>query len=93
MPIVKLAAPLRRFCDNKAEIKVEGRNVREVILNIDKQYKGFAERILEGNDLKDVISIFVNNEDIRLKKGLDTEVKEEDVIFIAPAIAGGNARN
>ncbi len=89
MPIVKLAAPLRRFCGNKSEIKVDGKNVREVILNIDKQYKGFAERILEGNDVKDVISIFVNNEDIRLKKGLETEVKDEDVIFIAPAIAGG----
>ncbi len=92
MPIVKLAAPLRRFCENKAEIRVEGKNLREVIMNLDKQYKGFASRILEGNEIKDVISIFINNEDVRMKKGLDTEVKEEDVIFIAPAIAGGRCQ-
>ncbi|GBE55240.1 MAG TPA: MoaD/ThiS family protein [Euryarchaeota archaeon] len=89
MVIVRLATPLRKFSGGKPEIKVEGSTVREVIENIEARSPGFADKILDDNDIKQFINIFHNNEDIRFQKAIDTEIKPDDVLSILPAVSGG----
>jgi molybdopterin converting factor small subunit len=89
MVTVRLATPLRKFSDGKPEIQASGKTIREIIENIDKAKPGFKERIIENGEIKQFINIFHNNEDVRFKKGLDTEVAEDDVISILPAVSGG----
>ncbi|MCS7278120.1 MAG: MoaD/ThiS family protein, partial [Aquificaceae bacterium] len=36
------------------------------------------------------VNLYVNDEDIRFLKGLDTNLKDGDVLSIVPAIAGGS---
>lgn len=86
---VRLATPLRKYSQGKPEIEVEGSTIKEVIDNIDAQSEGFAERILENGELKQFVNIFHNNEDIRFKEGLATELEQEDVLSILPAVSGG----
>ncbi len=86
---VRLATPLRKFSQGKPEIEVEASSIRELIEKIDSKSPGFAERILENGELKQFINIFHNNEDIRFKQGLDTELKPGDVVSILPAVSGG----
>ena len=86
---VKIPAPLRPMVSGKAELEVEGATVGEVLKKIDAQYKGFGDRVLDGAGVRRFINVFVNEDNIRDQKDLDTEVQEGDTISILPSIAGG----
>ena len=75
----------------QSEVKMEGATVGDVLRKMDSQFSGFGERVLdEGKNVKRFINVFVNEDNIRDKKDLDTEVKNGDTISILPSIAGGN---
>ena len=87
---VKIPTPLRPIAGGQAEVKMEGATVGEVLSKMDVQYRGFGERVLDdGRAVKRFINVFVNEDNIRDRKELDTEVKAGDTISILPSIAGG----
>lgn len=87
---VKIPTPLRPITGGQAEVKIDGATVGEILRKMDAQYKGFGERVLDdGQAVKRFINVFVNEDNIRDKKELDTEVKSGDTISILPSIAGG----
>ena len=89
---VKIPTPLRPLTSGQSELKIEGNTVGEVLKKIDAQFKGFGERVLDnGTSVRRFINVFVNEDNIRDKKDLDTEVKAGDTISILPSIAGGNS--
>jgi molybdopterin converting factor small subunit len=72
-------------------VRIEGATVGEILRKLDSQYKGFGERVLDdGKSVKRFINVFINEDNIRDKKDLDTEVKNGDTLSILPSIAGGN---
>jgi molybdopterin converting factor small subunit len=87
--IVRLSTPLRKFSEGKPEIETEGSTLKEVLLNIDSKTPGFLEKVMENDEIKQFINIYINNEDVRLGEGLDTAVGKKDVISILPAVSGG----
>ena len=87
---VKIPTPLRPMAGGQAEVKIEGATVGEVLRNLESKYKGFGDRVLDdGKSVKRFINVFVNEDNIRDKKELETEVKNGDTISILPSIAGG----
>ena len=87
---VKIPTPLRPITGGLAEVKIEASTVGEVLLKMDSQFKGFGERVLDnGRAVKRFINVFVNEDNIRDKKDLETELKNGDTISILPSIAGG----
>ena len=87
---VKIPTPLRPLTSGQAEVKVEGATVGEILQKLDAQFRGFGDRILDdGKNVKRFVNIFVNEDNIRDKEDLDTEVKAGDTISILPSIAGG----
>ena len=87
---VKIPTPLRPITGGQSEVKIEGATVGDVLRKMDVQFKGFGERVLDdGQNVKRFINVFVNEDNIRDKKDLDTEVKNGDTISILPSIAGG----
>ncbi len=88
--IVRVPTPLRRLTDGQGEVEVEAKTVKEVIEKLEEQYPGFKERLLdEKGELRRFVNLYLNDEDIRFLKGVDTELKDGDVLSIVPAIAGG----
>jgi molybdopterin synthase sulfur carrier subunit len=88
---VRIPTPLRPVTSGQAEVKMEGATVGEVLRKMDAQFQGFGERVLEDDrkNVKRFINVFVNEDSIRDKKDLETEVKPGDTISILPSIAGG----
>jgi molybdopterin/thiamine biosynthesis adenylyltransferase/rhodanese-related sulfurtransferase/molybdopterin converting factor small subunit len=87
---VKIPTPLRPLAKGRPEVRVGGRSVREVLENLEKECAGIRARICDDNgELRRFVNLFLNEEDVRHLKGLDTAVKEGDVLSIVPAIAGG----
>lgn len=88
--IVEVLSPLRQFVENQRRVESDGDTVEELINNLSRKYPKLTEQILEEpSKLRDFITIFVNNEDIRNLKGLETKVKSGDHVLIMSAIAGG----
>jgi molybdopterin synthase sulfur carrier subunit len=87
---VKIPGPLRKLVGGKDELEVEAKTIREVIEKLGQINPEIKARILDENgEVRRFINIYLNNEDIRFLKGLDTDLKNGDEISIIPAIAGG----
>ena len=90
MATVKIPTPLRRLTGEKDEIKTPAENVAEMILDLEKQFPGMQERLCDNDGtIRKFINIYVNEEDIRFIDGEKTNINENDVVSIIPAIAGG----
>jgi|TARA_B100001029_G_scaffold87236_1_gene71569 molybdopterin synthase sulfur carrier subunit len=90
MATVKIPTPLRRLTGEKDEIKTTAENVAEMILDLEKQFPGMQERLCDNDGtIRKFINIYVNEEDIRFIDGEKTNINENDVVSIIPAIAGG----
>lgn len=88
---VRIPTPLRKLTNGEAEVEVQGNKLSEIIDNLELNYPGLKERICdEAGQIRRFINVYVNNEDVRFDKNLDTEIKEGADISIVPAIAGGN---
>ena len=90
MPAVLIPTVLRKYTSGIDQVSAQGGTVREVIDQLEKQFTGFTRNLyLENGELKPFINVYVNDEDIRFLRDLDSPVKPEDTITILPAIAGG----
>ncbi|NIP30966.1 MAG: molybdopterin synthase sulfur carrier subunit [Candidatus Dadabacteria bacterium] len=90
MPSVRIPTPLRRLTQEKDEVDISAANVGELIEKLESQFPGMKDRLCDENgEVRRFINLYVNNEDIRFLDGTDTQLKEEDIVSIIPAIAGG----
>ncbi len=91
MPVmVRIPTPLRRVTNGIGEAHASGRDVAELIEDLDRQFPGLRERLIEDSgELRRFINIYVNQEDVRFLSGKETVVKDGDEVSIVPAIAGG----
>jgi molybdopterin synthase sulfur carrier subunit len=87
---VRIPTALRRVTQGQGEVEVKANNIGELIENLEKEFPGIKERLVdETGEIRKFVNFFVNDEDIRFLQGKDTELKDGDVVAIIPAIAGG----
>ena len=96
MPVtVMIPTPLRKLTGGESSVAVDAgdaRSIGELISAIDGKHPGIKERLCaETGEVRRFINIFVNDEDIRFLKKLDTPLADGDQVSIVPAIAGGAA--
>ncbi len=90
MTVVRIPVPLRRFTNGAGEVSAAGTTVSEIIVDLDRNYPGMRDRLCEKDGkIRRFVNIYVNDEDIRFMKSLETGVKDGDELSIVPAIAGG----
>jgi molybdopterin synthase sulfur carrier subunit len=90
MPSVLIPTPLRKLTNDLELVETSGRNVGELLDNLEKAYPGLKERVCdEQGNVRRFVNVFVNGEDIRFLEEKATPVKDGDEVSIVPAIAGG----
>ena len=91
MPVkVRIPSPLRSYTNGADVIETAGVSVGEVLNGLKDKASGIETRLFKTpNQLNRFVNVYLNDEDIRFLKNLDTPVKEGDEISIVPAIAGG----
>ena len=90
MALVKIPTPLRRLTNEKDEVSTSSTSVESMITDLESQFPGIKDRLCdEDGSIRKFINIYVNDEDIRFLNGPETEIKDEDIVSIIPAIAGG----
>lgn len=86
---VRIPTILRDFTAGERSVEAAGTTVGELIGNLDNAHTGIGGRLLENDEVRRFINIYVNDEDIRFSGGLATEIADGDTIVILPAVAGG----
>src|SRR5207245_9360317 len=91
MPVtVRIPTPLRQVTKGNAEVSAKGGTVDDVVADLERQFPGLKERLVdESSELRRFINIYVNEEDIRFMDGKKTALKDGDAASIVPAIPGG----
>ncbi len=87
---VYVPTPFRRLTGNRASVEARGRNVAELLEDLEARYPGFRALIFdERNEIPAHINIYVNNREISTLKGTATPLNEGDQVAVIPALAGG----
>ena len=90
MAIVIIPTPLRKFTNNTAKLNINASNVQELVNDLSINFPELKKHLLdESGKIRSFINIFVGEDDIRNLQQENTKVKEDTVISIVPAIAGG----
>ena len=87
---VKIPTQLRTLTDGAPEVTATGSTIADVVTDLESRHPGFGERLLDDSgSLRRFVNLYLDDEDVRFLKGLDTEVREGARLSIIPAVAGG----
>jgi molybdopterin synthase sulfur carrier subunit len=90
MAVVKIPPVLRPQVSGMSEVEFEGATVGDVLRALADRYPSARDQLFSGDgELNRYVNVYVNDEDVRVQKGLQTGVSERDTIVILPAMAGG----
>jgi sulfur-carrier protein len=87
MATVVIPALLRKFTDGQDRISASGRNVGQLIDDLERQFPGLREHLIEDGEVKPSIAISIDGE--MGTAGVLEPVRESSEVFILPAIGGG----
>jgi len=86
---IKIPAPLRVYTADQTEVTVEGSTVKTALNSLLTTYPDLRQHLFNGEELRNFVNIFVGDEDIRYRDGLDTPIEAGEKLRIIPTIAGG----
>jgi molybdopterin synthase sulfur carrier subunit len=90
MSVVKIPPVLRASVGGAKEVEASGSNVGEVLRSLAEQHPATESQLFsEDGELNRYVNVYLNDEDVRVLQGLDTEVSHGDTVVILPAMAGG----
>ena len=87
MATVFIPSLMQKLSDGKNRVEVEGSSVRQIVNNLEAQYPGFKERLVEDGRIKGNISVAIDGEITPL--GMLEKVGENSEVHFLPAIGGG----
>jgi molybdopterin converting factor small subunit len=97
VPEVRLTIPqaLRSLCaghapSQKGELWMSACDVRSLLAELARQHPQVHVRVCdERGEPRPHINVFVNDDHVRARAGLDTPLTTGDLITILPAVSGG----
>lgn len=97
VPEVRVMIPqaLRSFCSEPLPLRHAGlslaaHNVRDLLAELARQHPQVYVRLCdERGDPRPHINVFVNDDHVRARAGLDTPLTSGDMVTILPAVSGG----
>ncbi len=89
---IRVPTTLRTLTGGASEVAVEGTTVSQVLDQLEGVHPGFKERLLDAEGgLRRFVNLYVADDDVRFREGLETAVADGDTVSIIPAVAGGAA--
>ena len=97
VPEIRVVIPqsLRSLCSSsgqqrQTELRVSAHSVRELLTELGRQHPKVHVCVCdERGDPRPHINVFVNDDHVRARAGLDTKLTAGDLVTILPAVSGG----
>ncbi|MET9353290.1 MoaD/ThiS family protein [Streptomyces sp. NPDC006617] len=88
---VRIPTILRQYTDGQKAVEGTGDTVAQLFADLETRHTGIQARIVEGEQLRRFVNVYLNDEDVRFLDGIGTKLSDGDSITILPAVAGGMA--
>src|SRR5205823_2829537 len=87
---LKVPTQLRELTGGAPELDVEASSIKELLEKVGGDHPELLERVLdEGGEIRRFVNLYVGDEDVRFLEGIDTPLKDGEVVVLLPAVAGG----
>ena len=91
MAKVRIPSPLRKFTNNLTTIETSASTITGAISELVETYPKLKEQIIDSEGkIRKFVRIYIGDTDIKALDNENTPVKEDSVVNIIPAIAGGS---
>ncbi|MEU6733789.1 MoaD/ThiS family protein [Streptomyces physcomitrii] len=87
---VRIPTILRTYTDGQKAVEGTGGTLAELLADLDSRHTGIRERVVDGEQLRRFVNVYLNDEDVRFLDGIDTKLSDGDNVTILPAVAGGS---
>ncbi|MER7057154.1 MULTISPECIES: MoaD/ThiS family protein [unclassified Streptomyces] len=88
---VRIPTILRQYTDGQKAVEGTGDTLAKLFADLETRHAGIQARIVDGDQLRRFVNVYLNDEDVRFLDGIDTKLTDGDSITILPAVAGGMA--
>lgn len=86
---VRIPTILRTYTGGAKSVEASGDTLAALIDNLEESHPGIRERLLDGDDLRRFVNVYINDEDVRFIGSLEAELADGDQVVVLPAVAGG----
>jgi molybdopterin/thiamine biosynthesis adenylyltransferase/rhodanese-related sulfurtransferase/molybdopterin converting factor small subunit len=91
MATIIIPTPLRKFTNNTARLQVKSGTIEDTFRELTLNFPDLRRHLFdEQGKIRGYVNIFIGNDDIRDLQQEHTAVKDDAVVSIVPAIAGGS---
>jgi sulfur-carrier protein len=91
MATVRIPPVLRPSVGGEKELDAGGESVGEVLRAVASSHPDTESQLFAPDGgLNRYVNVYLNDEDVRVLEGLDTQVGDSDTLVILPAMAGGS---
>jgi molybdopterin converting factor small subunit len=87
VPVVWIPALLLPLSEGRQKVNVPGKTIRQVIDNLEREYPGIRQRLLDSDRLRPNISVVVDG--LISQEKLRHKLEDHSEIQFIPAISGG----
>jgi molybdopterin converting factor small subunit len=90
MATVRIPPVLRPSVGGEKELDADGTSVGEILNAVAERHPQTRPQLFSPDGgLNRYVNVYLNDEDVRVLDGLETQVGESDTLVILPAMAGG----
>jgi len=90
MPTLRVPTLLKYYLNDRTELTVCGATVAAVLDDLVRQHPAIQSHLFDSSGrVRRHINLFVNADNVRDLKGLETAVGENDVVKVLPSVTGG----
>ncbi|MCB0905903.1 MAG: MoaD/ThiS family protein [Nocardioidaceae bacterium] len=86
---VRIPTILRSYTGGEKAVTAAGDSLAGVIADLEANHPGIRERLIDGEELRRFVNVYINDEDVRFIGGLEATLSDGDQVVILPAVAGG----
>ncbi len=88
---VRIPEALRQFTGGKHELPVKGESISGLMLALESGgYPALVRHVCtHDGELRPFVNVYLGEHDVRTLDGIETSVKQGDIVTILPSVAGG----
>ena len=86
---VRIPTILRSYTGGEKAVTAAGDSLAGLIADLEANHPGIRERLIDGEELRRFVNVYINDEDVRFIGGLEAPLNDGDQVVILPAVAGG----
>ncbi|MFK8846894.1 MoaD/ThiS family protein [Streptomyces sp. Ac-502] len=87
---VRIPTILRTYTDGQKAVEGSGATLADLFADLESRHNGIRARLVDGEQLRRFVNVYLNDEDVRFLNGISTELSDGDSVTILPAVAGGS---